>query len=274
MSLTGAGKTQTEVNTTTIADGDSIASYLVDSLGQFLTSTLVVAAQALDVNVVQSALPAGAALDATLQSILTILTDEESSFGGTYTTGDAGARSLIAVRSDAGGPLEADGKYSPLSLDATGAVRVAGTFMLPGTYAEDSAATSGDIGMFTLAVRRDTTGTQTSANGDYSEFQTWSNGDLKVVDHLNKINLQQIVSVGTSAVALPTAALAFRKSMMIQNLSSAVVYVGSSTVTTTGATRGFQIGKGGYISLDAGPAQAIFGIATAAASDVGVWELS
>jgi len=254
MSLGAAGKTQISANTTAIADGDSIASYLVDAAGTLLTSTLNGAKQSLDVYA------AG--------------TYAEDS---AHASGDLGLMSL-AVRNDAGTPLAADGDYIPFTTDATGALRVAasfaGTITTNYEYAEDSASASGFIGAAVLGVRRDTTAATAGTTGDYSEFQTWSNGEMKVADIVNLANLQQVIAVGTTAVALPAAALALRKSVMIQMLGDKDLYIGSSTVTSSGATRGFKISKGGFVSVDAGPAQAIFGIASAAAQDVVVWEMS
>jgi hypothetical protein len=313
--LAGGGKTKLEVNTTTVGNGDSIASYLADAAGAFLTSTLTGGKQRLDVHgadvyaedsahtsgdlgsfVMGVRNDAGTALAADGDYIPLSMTSTGSlrvavvgtvTVSGTVTTqyqyaedsahasGDIGAFTL-AVRNDAGTPLAADGDYIPFTTDANGALRVAftGTVTTGDNKAEDAAAASGDTGSFVLAVRRDTTGTSTSANGDYSEIQTWSNGEVKVADIVNLSNLQQVISVGTTAVALPTTALTNRKSLMIQNLSNALIYVGSATVTSSGATRGIQIGKGGFLTVDAGPAQAIFGIATAASSDVAIWELS
>jgi hypothetical protein len=315
MSLASGGKTKIEVNTTTVGNGDSIASYLADSAGAFITSTLVGAKQSVDVlaagtfaedsvhasgdmgmQVLGVRNDAGTALAADGDYIPLSMTSTGSlrvavvgtvTVSGTVTTqyqyaedsahasGDIGAFTL-AVRNDAGTPLAADGDYIPFTTDASGNLRVtfSGTVTTGDNKAEDAASASGDTGSFILGIRRDTTATQTSASGDYSELQTWSNGELKTVDIVNLSNLQQVISVGTTAVALPGTALTNRKSLMIQNLSSALVYVGSATVTSSGSTRGIQIGKGGFLTVDAGPAQAIFGIATSASSDVAIWELS
>jgi hypothetical protein len=311
MSLSAAGKTKIEVNTGTVANGDSIAAYTADASGAFITSTLAGAKQSMDVYAagtfaedsahtsgdlgMQSLAvrnDAGTALAGADGDYIPFSTDANgklwvnaavTTLPGIYAedsahaSGDLGMQ-VLAVRNDAGTPLAADGDYIPFTTDATGALRVAATFAGTVTvayqYAEDSAAADGFIGAAVLGVRRDTTAATAGASGDYSELQTWSNGEMKVADIVNLSNLQQVISVGTSAVALPAAPLALRKSLMIQNLSSALLYVGSATVTSSGATRGIQIGKGGFITVDAGPAQAVYGIATAASSDVAIWELS
>lgn len=308
MSLGVAGKTRIEIDTGTIGDGDSIAAYITDSAGTLLTSTLIGSAQSLDVNV------------ANLEYL------EDSA----HTTGDRGLMPL-AVRNDAGGTLaSADGDYTPLTTNATGALYTSSTLTNDPSHLEDSGHISGDRGNFLLAVRNDaaaatltsadadysgiavdangrvftstslsaefaedsahTTGenivamgavreddsvSNVSAEGDYSNIQTWSEGSVRVVDNANGTNLQQVVTVGTSAAQLPAANLANRKMLMIQNVSNNPLFVGSSTVTADEtATGGIQIGKGGFITLEAGPANDVYGISDTAAQPIAVYELS
>lgn len=388
------GKYKIAIDTSNIADGDSIASYLVDASGTLLTSTLVGAAQSLDVNVTQSALPTGAATEVTLASVLTELQNLTNVDGAAWSAGSTGAMSL-AVRKDANGPFSgvADGDFSPLQLDANGALKVSGTLTItdPAEYAEDSAFTSGDIGQFVLAVRQDTLAADTSADGDYSAFkvtatgelyvhdtdvraqlvaanssldaieasvasidvdtssiitelntanstltsiladtatidsqtlsiqntltalskaedaahssgdqgiqalavrkdaqgsnvsadgdysslQTWSEGSLKVVDIANGSMLQQQVSVTNSATALPASALANRKSLMIQNTGSAKCWIGSATVTTSGATAGIELPANSFMELEVGPAVSVYAIKTGVSgNNVNILELA
>lgn len=278
MSMGVAGKTKIAVNTGTLADGDSIASYLVDSAGTLLTSTLVGADQSLDVNVTQSALPAGAATETTLASLLSELQGLTFAEDSVHASGDLGVMSL-AVRNDAGTALAADGDYIPLSTTSSGALRVAisDTVVanIEGDYAEDTAHVDADRGLFMLSVRNDNQSTTfTSASGDYAPIATDKKGAVYTKSASNGSNLQQIVTVGTSAVALPTAALADRISMFIQMLSGGKLYLGSGTVTSAGATRGLMIGEGGYVNLDVGPGNAVYGIANAAGKEVAVWEFA
>lgn len=208
MSMGVAGKTKIAVNTGTLADGDSIASYLVDSAGALLTSTLVGSDQSLDVNVTQSVLPTGAATETTLSSLLTELQALTFAEDSAHSSGDLGVMSL-AVRNDAGTALAADGDYIPLTTTASGALRVAiaDTVVanIEGDYAEDTAHVDADRGLFMLSVRNDNQGTTfTSATGDYAPIATDKKGAVYTKSTLNGSNLQQIVTVGTSAVALPT----------------------------------------------------------------------
>lgn len=277
MSQGVAGLTKIAVDTASIGDGASIAAYLVDSAGTLLTSTLVGSDQALDVNIVQSVLPTGAATETTLASVLSEIQGLTYAEDTAHTSGDMGIMGL-AVRNDAGTSLvSADGDYAPLSVDANGALRVSGSITVneAGDYAEDSAHSSGDFGYFNLAVRNDNQATTaTSANGDYSQFSVDNRGAMYVKDVAAKSNLQQVMTVGTSAVALPASPLADRTSMFIQMLSSGQLYLGSATVTNSGATRGLQLGNGGYVNLDVGPGNLVYGAANAAGKDVLVWEFA
>jgi hypothetical protein len=272
-----SGLTKIAIDTGTIAEGASIAAYVTDAAGALITSTLVGGDQSLDVNITQSVLPTGAATETTLASILSELQGYTYAEDSAHSSGDIGIMGL-AVRNDAGTSLvSADGDYSPLSVDATGALRIVGSIVVneAGDYAEDSAHSSGDFGYFNLAVRNDAQSTTlTSATGDYSGFAVDDKGAMFVKDIANKSNLQQVVTVGTSAVALPASPLANRSSMFVQMLSGGDLYLGSATVTNSGSTRGFMIGKGGYVTIDAGPANAVYGIANAAGKDVLVWEFA
>ncbi len=277
MSQGVAGLTKIAIDTGSIGDGASIAAYLVDAAGTLLTSTLVGSDQALDVNIVQSVLPTGAATETTLASLLSELQGVTHAEDAAHASGDLGVMGL-AVRNDAGTSLvSADGDYSPLSLDANGNLRVSGALTVDeaGDYAEDSAHSSGDVGYFMLGVRNDNQATtMTSATGDYASFSVDDRGAMYVKDVAAKTNLQQIVTVGTTAVALPASPLAGRSSMFIQMLSGGQLYLGSATVTNSGATRGIQLGNGGYVNVDVGPGNLVYGVASAAGKDVAVWEFA
>lgn len=137
--------------------------------------------------------------------------------------------------------------------------------------AEDAAHSSGDQGIQALAVRKDSQGSN-AADGDYTSLQTWSEGSLKVVDRANGSILQQRVTVAATATALPASALANRRSIMIQNISSTSVWVGSSSVDNTGADTGIEIPKSGFLELEVGPAVAVFAVTASGTADVVVLE--
>lgn len=171
------------VDTTNLADGHSIASYLVDGAGNLLSSTNVGGKQSLDVNVTQSALPNGAATEASLASVLAELAALSQADGSVWSAGAQGISSL-AVRKDAAGPLTgvADGDWSPLQINAAGELKVSATIDTAGDYAEDSPAASGDVGIFSLLVRQDTLASSTSADGDYGAFKSNAKGELYTKD--------------------------------------------------------------------------------------------
>ena len=250
--LGGMGKSRILVDTGTIAAGDSIASYLVDSAGALLTSTLVGSDQALDVNIVRG------------------IFAEDSA----HVSGDFGFATW-AVRNDAGTALAADGDYIPFTTDASGALRVAGTFMSGADKVEDTAHTTGDTGSYQLAVRHDTAGTQVSADGDYASMQQTADGYLRAIGISETAILQQVVSVATTATQIPASNLANRKHITIQNVGGGLIYIGSSTVTAdAAATGGLVLSNGGTFEADAGPDVDIYGRTVGSAKNVAIVELS
>lgn len=140
--------------------------------------------------------------------------------------------------------------------------------------AEDAVAVSGDQGIQALAVRKDAQGSDVSNDGDYSSLQTWSEGSLKVVDVANGSLLQQRVAVGNTATLLPTSSLASRKNLIVQNAGSASFWVGSATVTASGATAGIEVPKGGDISLEIGPAVSVYAITASGSINANVLEMA
>ena len=84
---------------------------------------------------------------------------------------------------------------------------------------------------------------------------------------------QQVVSVGATATKLPLTPLDNRRFIIVQNLSTNPIYLGSSTVTTTGATRGVVLANQyDSISVDITEGIDLYGIA-GSASDAAILEL-
>ncbi len=230
------GKHQIAINTGALTDGDSIAAYLTSAAGTLLTHTTIGATERLDV------------------------IDPASHLDG----------SAYAAASDylmSAGVVDTNGNWVPLTLDAILADTAtidSQTLSIQNTLtalskAEDAVAASGDQGIMALAVRKDANGSN-AADGDYTSLQTWTDGSLKVVDFANGSLLQQQVSVSSTAAAVPAAALAGRKSLMLQNTSSSKIWIGSATVTTSGATAGIELPANSFMELEVGPAVSVFAI--------------
>jgi len=85
--------------------------------------------------------------------------------------------------------------------------------------------------------------------------------------------LSTAVTVTSSATALPTTILDYRRSVMIfNNSASTTVYLGGSTVTST---NGFPILAQTYSpSIDAGPKMTVYGITDSGSANVRVFEVS
>lgn len=202
-----------------------------------------------------------------------------------HVSGDVGLFTLGVRQDTRASMVDTDGDYSGFQLTANGDLRVrdddanttlaailadtatidSQTLSIQNTLmalskAEDAAHSSGDQGIQALAVRKDASGTNTSADGDYASLIAWSNGDLKVVDIANASILQEQVTVTGTAAAVPTTPLTGRKSLMIQNAGSSSIWIGSATVTSAGATTGIEVPKGGFIELESGPAVSVFAI--------------
>jgi hypothetical protein len=303
MGLGTLGKFKNIGDTSTIADGDSVVSYLSDAAGNIFTSTLVGSDQALDVNVVQSGgqyAEDSAHTTADLGNFsLSVRSDAAASTAGTtgdyagfitdalgkmWTTGSYAEDSahtsgdtmlgVMGVRSDAGGSLaSADGDYTPLSIDANGNLRVLGTFTSNTEKNEDAAHSSGDIGNYVLAVRQDTAGTGVSADGDYASMQQTKTGYMRTSSASETAILQALHTVPiTTAAAIPATALAGRKHILIQNISNNTIWVGSSTTTVAGATQGVNVAKGGTYEADLTDDVILYALANGSTEDVIVLE--
>ncbi len=302
------GKHKIAIDTTTLADGDSLAAYLTDAAGALITSTLVGAKQSLD------ALTQSEHLDGTAYAAGT---DYLSSMGAvdesgnwlplninaagellvnaavTFTAehledsaagdGFSGIATLLVRQDVLATSTSDDDDFGAFKSNALGELYVHDTSVLAqlvtitgATHAEDSASASGDLGIFALSIRRDAAGASNAGTtGDYAEIQTWSNGELKTVDISNETMLQQQVSVTNVATALPTVALARRKSIMIQNTGTNKLYVGSATVTSSGATTGIEFPANSFMELEVGPAVPVYAIKVGATgNNVNVLELA
>jgi hypothetical protein len=251
MGIVAGGKTQISANTAAVANGDNIASYLIDAAGNLFTSSLVGAKYHLDTY------DAGSKVEDTAHASGDVL--------NTY-----------AVRADTPTAFGADGDYVPLATDSLGRLWTAASLPTAQdfTKAEDSASADGEILAIVGVVRNDVAGTQVGADGDHAWIQQNKVGELRVANKAETAILQQVVTVGTTALPLPATPLTARKNLMVQMLSGGELYIGSGTVTNTGATRGVQLGRGGFLTLDVSDDVDVYGVANAAGKDVAVLEMA
>lgn len=308
MSHSILGKYKVEIDVADLANGDSIAAYLVSASGALITSASINGNESVRVVAASEFAEDSAHVSGDRGSfMLAVRNDVEGSLVGTdgdyaplqvdalgrlrvnadlnvnndfvyaedsaHVSGDLGAF-MLAVRNDAGISLvDTDGDYAPLSLDANGALRIVGSIVVDGSFAEDSAHTSGDVGLHTLSVRKDTLSSNVSADGDYASNIQWSEGSLKVVDLPNIGIVSAAVAVDNTVGGTSLGApVANRRNIMIQNRGSRSIFIGPSGVTLAS---GVEIPRGADMTLNLGPAVTIFAISdSATASDVRVMQLS
>lgn len=324
------GKHVIAANPSSLTDGDSIASYLVSAAGTLLTHTTIGAKEYLDskgpsefldssayqtgvdyLNGIGVVDDAGNWVPFTLNAAGELPVSASVNFAGDYAedsahvSGDIGLFNLAVRRDTRSAGSDTDGDYSSFNVNAVGELWVKDADALAelldqGTtldsiladtatidtniaailadtatidtnvaallaeiqglsHAEDAAHVSGDMGIQALAVRKDASGSN-AADGDYTSFQTWSEGSLKIVDVANASILQAQQDVSSTAAQIPAANLANRRSLMLQNTGAAKVWIGSATVTTSGATAGIELPAGSFIELEAGPAVNVFAV--------------
>lgn len=94
------------------------------------------------------------------------------------------------------------------------------------------------------------------------------------VESLDIDHKTTVITVTTSATALPTTALSGRKTVLIQSAGSATVYVGNADVTADEAsTGGYQLQyDGDSVVMDFTDDIVVYGIVATGTSTVVVWE--
>lgn len=98
-----------------------------------------------------------------------------------HSSGDFGLGALFVRQDTAGTMVSADGDYTFGQTDSEGWIRV----VSKGMKAEDSAHSSGDIGMPFLGVRNDTEGSLVDADGDYTMAQFDALGRLRTTAEID-----------------------------------------------------------------------------------------
>ncbi len=250
-----------------LTDHDTIGSFLLDAAGDALTSTLVGSDQALDVNIVQ--------------------TSGQFAEDSAHTSGDLGDH-MLAVRQDTlAASTDADGDYASLKSNASGELYVTDETVRTDlasllsevesiTHAEDSAHTSGDVGVMPLAVRSDSGGSLVSADGDYAPLQVNDQGELRIAGSFsmscpNNSIVNTATTVNNTATDLVATDLANRQDVWIANTGNKTAYIGSSSVT---AANGFPLGRRSYINICAGANIDLHGITSSGTADIRIMELA
>jgi len=188
-----------------------------------------------------------------------ILTEDDTHF-----TGDAGIQ-MLAVRNDSLGALAGtDGDYAPLQVNASGAVYIAASSIVPGVAKtnlgkeEDAVAGASDTGVATLAVRTDAPSTITPANGDYTFLRTNLEGKLwtaaSVAARASTDSFMTVVGGEAAVTTGPTIASdADTVPMMTDaqgrvvttNASRGLTAVGQASISTTAETTIIAAGGAG-----------------------------
>ena len=189
---------------------------------------------------------------------ISVSSGAEKAEDAAHASGDIGQFAL-AVRNDAGGSMvSADGDYAPLQVDSAGRLRTVAQVSLDVQYAEDSAHTTGDLGMFALSVQDDVLASS-AGDGDYAAFKTDRWGRLWVNESHQNLSTNAVSvddTVGGTLIA--ASALSGRKRLMIQNLGNKAIYIGASGVTTS---TGIRVASGANAEFMLEEAASLYGIA-------------
>lgn len=202
-----------------------------------------------------------------MDATLTALSKAEDA---AHASGDKGIMSL-AVRNDVEGSLvTTDGDYAPLQVDSVGRLRIIGDLDVVGNVADDEA----DSGNPLKIGGRGVSGVLTalSASNDRYDLlgdlyrRTWVNNSPNIGIKLSK---PTISAVEAEMAGAPQAG---RTRILVQNLSTAPIFVGPTGVLST---TGIKIGKNASMELPWGPDIDIFAISAGAiTSDVRVLEVA
>lgn len=253
---------QDTLASSTSADGD-YAAFKVDQKGELYVKDADAYTQLVAANSSLDAIEASvASIDTDLDTVISTLSSIDTSLNNIEA-------SVASIDTDLDTVITNTGNTATNTLNTYN--------LLNGmAYAEDAAHASGDKGFQALAVRKDTFGTNTSANGDYASLLVWSEGSLKVVDHANSSVLQQRITLTTAGTAqlIPASALANRRSVLVQNVSDKSIFIGTSTVTTSGATTGVEIPAKASMEIDAGPDCALYAVCGSNSKNIVVLEMA
>lgn len=184
-----------------------------------------------------------------------------------HTSGQTGSF-VLGVRNDSNAAMtSADGDYSPIAVNANGAVAInitadaiglatEATLLQVDTnvldvqnqikimqHNEDDTASDGDTGVFVLAVRNDANAVTTSNDGDYSQISVNSKGAVAINDGGNSITVDGTVGVSGTVTVSGTVA-ATQSGTWVLGANSGVD-IGDVTINNAGGASAVNIQDGG-----------------------------
>lgn len=246
---------QDTLATSTSANGD-YADFKVNNLGELYVHDT-------------SAAGLLTTIDADTGSILTeiqALSQLEDAIAG---NGDAGIMALAVRQDSLSSSVSNDGDYGSLKLNSVGELYV--TASVNGNVADDAPDAGNPIKVGSRAVSGPLA--LISADNDRADMISDRYRRLYVNNGSNiAIEDTQVNVDNTAAIAVPSVALAGRRTIMIQNLSNKEIYIGKTGVSSA---NGFVVGARATISLDIGADVQVFAKgSSASAQDLRVLELA
>jgi hypothetical protein len=137
--------------------------------------------------------------------------------------------------------------------------------------ADDAASTYNPISVGGVSADQSSALTALSAAGDRFHLLSDLYRRVFVNDSPNVGLSNEAVSVGLTAVALPTTAQAGRMELHIQNNGNKSIFIGDASVTTA---NGIEVSKNSTYVMKVGEAVGVYAISGTAAQDVRVLELA
>ena len=174
---------------------------------------------------------------------------------------------MLGVRQDAAGsPVSADGDFHPFLFNNDGELKVAAD--LTSSVADDDVNSGNPVLIGSVAYAA--TLSALSATGDRGNLASDVYRRIHVNDSANIAASSTATSIADTATLVATA-LAGRKKMTIQNLSSSDIYLGGSGVTTS---NGLLLKKGDSYTEAIGAGCALYGIVASGTANVRVLQLA
>lgn len=273
----------------TDADGD-YAAFKVDSVGSLYTKDTDAAALLTTIDADTGSIATDtAAMVVDLAAIEVELLDQGTTLDGIKTDTAAMVVDLAAIEVellDQGTTLDSI-LADTASIDTSTASTATNTGTISTeiqslSHAEDTAHTTGDAGIQTLAVRNDTLAALADTDGDYAPLQVNADGALYVdvgtisVDDAALANTAiasaaNTLGVDNTAEDVVASPLASRKYLFIYNEGNKTAYIGASGVS---AATGFPLPPGAILEMRAGASVDIEWVAADTGQEIRTLELS